>query len=93
MGIGNWELGIGNWELGIGNWELGIGYLRRPERSRRVICYLFAIAVLKKVRYALCPMPYALCPIAIISPTTSAKSGIWVFRKFSVSIQMTNESL
>ena len=22
-----------------------------------------AIAVLKKVRYALCPMPYALCPM------------------------------
>jgi hypothetical protein len=26
-----------------------------------------AIAVLKKVRYALCPMPYALCPMPMIT--------------------------
>jgi len=33
--------------------------------SGKVDSFLFSmyIAVLKKVRYALCPMPYALCPM------------------------------
>jgi len=45
----------------------------------------FHIVVLKKVRYALCPMPYALCPMpvgylmllrkAISSPVKSPLSG------------------
>jgi hypothetical protein len=33
-------------------------------------------AVLKKVRYALCPMPYALCPIV---PHLSEKGYINIF--------------
>jgi hypothetical protein len=44
-------------------------------------CILFIsrfIAVLKKVRYALCPMPYALCPVV---PHLSEKGYIWLHNK------------
>src|SRR4028118_2027243 len=32
-------------------------------RDSQMMRGLLYIAVLKKVRYALCPMPYALCPV------------------------------
>jgi hypothetical protein len=76
LGIDHWELGIDHWELGIGNWELGIRSSRNSASFwccfhlqilntykldvGAIDEFNHSIAVLKKVRYALCAMPYAL---------------------------------
>ncbi|WP_445175029.1 hypothetical protein [Microcoleus sp.] len=36
-----------------------------PIRTENKTLLTHHIAVLKKVRYALCPMPYALCPMHV----------------------------
>ena len=42
---------------------ISIGTHTRKIQFIGYLCTSFCIAVLKKVRYALCPMPYALCLI------------------------------
>jgi len=42
---------------------LGEGILNLMDWLNKAKLYYRNIAVLKKVRYALCPMPYALCPM------------------------------
>jgi len=68
---------MGNGEWGMGNGEFVICYLRCPERSRRVICYLLfvicgALSVVEglfvifdrlSMPDARCPMPDAQFPI------------------------------
>ena len=64
------------------NWkDATIELLEDPQKSAEFINELLqdevrlnSIAVLKKVRYALCPMPYALCPVV---PHLSEKGYIY----------------
>ncbi|MEG4613936.1 hypothetical protein QUB57_18765 [Microcoleus sp. F6_C1] len=77
--MGNWELVIGNWELGIGTEILHhfqqqarcLFHKKINIFVEQAFC-LFIKGLLrmvkylswsKKITYALCPMPYAPCPI------------------------------
>jgi len=61
----------------------------RHNRKQPLLIEVLLIAVLKKVRYALCPMPYALCPMPYaLCPMPYAQS--FFLRKAITTAQMLN---